>query len=344
MKAVYIESHGPMDCVRVGQIEDPVIKDDEVLLAVKAAALNHLDIHVRNGRPGVETPMPHVLGSDAAGVVTAAGPQAHGVREGDHVILNPGLSCGCCEFCMRGEHSLCASFGIVGLSRPGTLAEKIAVPFWCVRPKPAYLNFEEAAALPLATLTAWRMLMTCCRLQAGDTLLIHGIGGGVALAGLAIALNAGAETVVTSSSPEKLGKASALGAHHLIDYTAEDVAARVREITHGRGVDIVMDTVGAATWPIDFAAVRKGGSVVLCGVTTGAEAKTNLQALYWNQLTIMGSTLGSAEDFRRMLAAAETAKFRPVIDSVISIDQAPEALRNMESGAQFGKIVLKVAD
>lgn len=344
MKAVYIDAHGPLERVQVGQIEDPAPKDDEVLVAVKAAALNHLDIHVRNGRPGVEIPMPHVLGSDAAGVVIAAGPRTHGVREGDHVILNPGLSCGCCQFCLRGEQSLCASFGIVGLSRPGTFAEKVAVPFWCVRPKPAYLTFEEAAALPLATLTAWRMLMTRCRLQAGDTILIHGIGGGVALAGLAIALNAGAEVIVTSSSPDKLRKAAALGVHHTIDYKTQDVTARVREITRGRGVDVVMDTVGAATWPVDFAAVRKGGVIVLCGVTSGAIAETDLRTLYWNQLTVMGSTMGSAEDFRRMLAAAATARFKPVIDSVVLIDNAAEAMRKMETGAHFGKIVLRIAD
>jgi len=332
-----------MDQVRVGQLDDPQLKDSEVLLAVKAAALNHLDIHVRNGRPGIDIPMPHVLGSDAAGVVIAAGAGVHGIREGDEVILNPGLSCGCCEFCLRGEHSLCTSFGIVGLSRPGTFAEKVAVPFWCVRPKPAYLTFEEAAALPLATLTAWRMLMTRCRLQAGDTVLIHGIGGGVALAGLGLALMAGAEVIVTSSSTEKLGKASRLGAHHTIDYTAEDVAARVRQITQGRGVDVAMDSVGAATWPVDFAAVRKGGMIVLCGVTSGAAAETDLQALYWNQLTIMGSTMGSAEDFRRMLAAVKTANFKPVIDSVMSIDDAAKALSKMETGDQFGKIVLKIA-
>lgn len=342
MKAVYIKAHGGMDQVRVGQLDDPTPKDDEVVLAVRAAALNHLDIHVRNGRPGFDIPMPHVLGSDAAGVIVAVGPRSHAVREGDEVILNPGLSCGCCEFCLRGEQSLCASFGIVGLSRPGTFAEKVAVPFWCVRPKPAYLTFEEAAALPLATLTAWRMLMTRCNLQAGDTVLIHGIGGGVALAGLAIARNAGAQVIVTSSSDVKLGKASALGAHHTINYKTQDVAARVREITRGRGVDIVMDSVGAATWPVDFAAVRRGGKIVLCGVTSGPLAETNLQALYWNQLNIMGSTIGSAEDFRRMLAAVDTANFRPVIDSVLPIDDAPQALQKMESGAQFGKIILRI--
>ncbi len=345
MKAAVIRAHGELDRIKVDDIAEPVAGESQVVIEVRSAALNHLDIWVRKGRPGLELKMPHVLGSDASGVVVDTGRDTHGVALGEEVILNPGLHCGCCEYCFRGEHSLCSRFGIIGLSRPGTFAEKVAVPFYCVRPKPDYLDFNEAAALPLAYMTAWRMLMTRCRLQAGDTVLIHGIGGGVALAAMQLAKLAGADVIVTSSSDGKLSKAKEIGADFTINYTAvDDVAKHVRDITGGRGVDIAFDTVGAATWPVDFDAVRRGGKIVICGVTTGAAAETDLQALYWNQLTVMGSTMGSNEDFRRMVKAVSTAKLKPVIDSVLGLDDAGEATARMEAGDQFGKIVLKMTE
>jgi NADPH:quinone reductase-like Zn-dependent oxidoreductase len=341
MKAAVIHEHGGLECVHVGDIPEPKAADGEVVLAVRAAALNHLDIWVRNGRPGFHLDMPHVLGSDAAGIVVDVGAGVEGVNVGDEVILNPGLSCGSCEFCNRGEHSECPSFGIVGLSRPGTFAERVAVPAGNLHPKPPHLTFEEAAALPLAYVTAWRMLMTRARLQSGETVLIHGIGGGVALAGLQFAKLVNAEVIVTSSSDAKLARARELGADHVVNYKIEsDVAARVREITSGHGADMVFDTVGAATWDTSLSAVRRGGRVVLCGVTTGASAQTNLQKVYWNQLTVLGSTMGSHEDFRRMLRAVCAAGLKPVIDSVEPLDRSREAMARMENGDHFGKIVL----
>jgi NADPH:quinone reductase-like Zn-dependent oxidoreductase len=230
------------------------------------------------------------------------------------------------------------------MSRPGTFAEKVAVPFYNAYPKPSHLTFDEAAALPLAYQTAWRMLMTRAALRAGETVLVHGIGGGVALAALQLAKLAGAEVIVTSSSEEKLARAEQLGADHTINYEAADVTERVKDITHGRGVDIVIDTVGAATWSADFGAVRRGGRIVLCGVTTGAEAKTNLQMLYWNQLTILGSTMGSNEDFRQMLRAVATAGLKPVVDAVVPLERVREAMSRMEAAEQFGKIVLRISE
>lgn len=344
MKAAVIYEHGGLECVRVEQIAEPKVAENEVILEIRSAALNHLDIWVRKGRPGLQVQMPHIIGSDAAGVVVETGPGVHGVDIGDEVILNPALSCGCCEYCNRGEQSECISFGIVGMTRPGTFAEKVAVPFYNVLPKPSHLNFDEAASLALAYQTAWRMLITRAGLKAGKTVLIHGIGGGVALAGLRLAKLVGAEVIVTSSSDEKLSKARAVSADHTINYkTVNDVAKSVKDITHGRGVDVVLDTVGAATWPIDFSAVRRGGKIVLCGVTTGAEAKTNLQMLYWNQLTVLGSTMGSKEDFRQMLKAVTTAKLKPVIDSVTPLENVRDAMGKMEAAKQFGKIVLRVS-
>lgn len=343
MKAFCIFEHGDLDKVRVENIDAPQPARGEVLLEVRSAALNHLDIWVRKGRPGMNLPYPHVLGSDAAGVVAELGQDVTGIKVGDEVILNPGLSCGKGEFCERGEQNIDPAFGIMGLSRSGAFAERISVPAGNLLPKPAHLNWDESAALPLAYLTAWRMLMTRADLVAGETVLIHGIGGGVALAGLQLAKLAGAEVLVTSSSDEKLERARKLGADHTINYRAKpEVGKAVREITGGRGVDIALDSVGAATWPINFEAVRRGGRIVHCGVTGGASVQANISALYWNQLTVMGSTMGSHSDFRQMVRAVSAVGMKPVIDQVFPFDQAPQAMRRMEAGEQFGKIVLKV--
>ncbi|NOZ23547.1 MAG: zinc-binding dehydrogenase [Planctomycetes bacterium] len=342
MKAAVIHENGDLDCVRVEDIPDPTPEQGEVVLKVRAAALNHLDIWVRKGRPGVTLQMPHVLGSDASGVVEELGPGVGNVAVGDEVVLKPGLSCGECTHCLRGEHSQCFSYGIIGMSRPGTFAEKVAVPAENLHPKPAHLNFEEAS-FTLSYLTAWRMLMTRAGLVVGETVLIHGIGGGVALAALQLAKLAGAEVIATSSSDEKLKRATELGADYTINYTkTSDVAARAREITSGRGVDIAFDTVGAATWPIDIEAVGRGGRIVLCGVTSGATAETNLQAVYWNHLTILGSTMGSHGEFHQLMQTVNTTKFRPIIDSTYPLDQAKEAMARMEAGEQFGKIILQM--
>jgi NADPH:quinone reductase-like Zn-dependent oxidoreductase len=343
MKAAVICKHGDLDCVRVDEVPDPRPAEDEVILEVRSAALNHLDIWVRKGRPGMGLPMPHVVGSDAAGVVAEVGSRVSSVEVGQEVMVNPGVSCGVCEFCLRGQQSECSSFGILGLSRPGTFAERVAVPAGNAHPKPPHLDFDEAAALNLDHLTAWRMLMTRARLAPGEAVLIHGIGGGAALAGLQWCKLIGAEVIATSSSDDKLARARKLGADHTINYRAvQDVAKAVKEITSGRGVDIAFDAVGAATWPLDLAAVRRGGRIVICGVTSGAMAETNLQRLYWNQLTILGSTMGSAEDYRQMVVAVNASRLKPVIDSVEPLDRAKEAMGRMERGEQFGKIVLRV--
>ena len=330
--------------LRIEEIPEPKFADDEIVLEVRSAGLNHLDIWVRKG-PGRAGPSePHILGSDAAGVVIAAGSRVRGVDIGDEVVLNPGLSCGRCDYCNRGEQSECVSFGIVGLSRQGTFAEQVAAPARNVAPKPSDLSFNEAGAFVLAQLTAWRMLMTRAQLKPGQTVLIHGIGGGVALYALQLAKLAGARVIVTSSSDEKLESASRLGADHTINYkAADDVAQCAKDLTSGMGVDIVIDTVGAATWPIDFSAVRRGGKIVLCGVTSDAKAVTDLRALYWNQLTIMGSTMGSDEDFRQMVKAVTAAKLRPVIDSVTPLENIKDAMSKMETAGQFGKIVLEIS-
>lgn len=345
MKAVVIYEHGGLDKIKVEDVPEPSFAEDEVVLKVHSAGLNHLDIWVRDGRGGLKTNKPHILGSDAAGVVIAVGANVKDVKIGDEVIINPGLSCGSCEYCNRGQQSECLTFGIVGLTRPGTFAEQVVVPACNILHKPSHMNFDEAGGFVLAYVTAWRMLMTRAQLQPGQTVLIHGIGGGVALCALQLASLAYAEVIVTSSSDEKLAQAAQIGADYTINYKkVDDVAKRVKDITSGFGVNIVIDTVGAATWPIDFAVARRGGKIVLCGVTSGAEVPTNLRTLYWNQLTVMGSTMGSNEDCRQMLKAVETAKIKPVIDSVIPLEKAKEAMAKMETGKQYGKIVLKISE
>lgn len=343
MRAAMIRGNGGLEHVEVGDISAPNPGPGEVLLKVYAAALNHLDIWTRKGRPGVTLKFPHVLGSDAAGVVSALGEGVTGVQIGDEVVLDPGLSCGACEACARGEQSECASYTIIGLGSAGVFAEYAAVPAKNLLPKPKHLSWEEAAALPLAYATAWRMLFTRARLGAGETLLIHGIGGGVALAALQLGKLAGADILVTSSSSDKIARAQALGARAGELYGGGDLAKRLLALTGGRGVDVVLDAVGAATWPVNFEVARKGGRIVHCGVTTGAAVEANISALYWKQLSLLGSTMASHEDFRRLLLAASASGLKPVVDRVFPLEQAREAQGRMEAGGQFGKIVLKVS-
>ncbi len=344
MKAAVIRENGGLEVVRVEDIAKPEPAADEVLVRICCAGLNHLDIWVRKGRPGVQMQWPHVLGSDGAGVVEAVGSQVKHLKAGDAVVVYPGLGCGHCDACARGEVSLCPQFGIVGLNRTGTFAEYVTLPAGNVFPKPSRLRMEEAGGFVLAYLTAWRMLMTRAQLKPGETVLIHGIGGGVALCALQFAKLVGAEVVVTSSAGDKLERAAKLGADATINYKTENVTQRVREMTSGRGVDVVVDSTGAATWPVDLECVTKGGRVVLCGVTTGAGAETNLRTVYWNQLTLMGSTLGSIGDLRQMFRVVTAAGLQPVVDQVLPLDRIRDAMEKMETGRQFGKIVLHISD
>lgn len=343
MKAAVIREHGELDVVQVQDVEEPEPKPGEVVVKVLCAGLNHLDIWVRKGRPGSNLQMPHVLGSDAVGVVTAVGEGVQSPKIGDQVVINPALSCGHCEFCRQGQQSVCADFGIVGLVRPGTFAEQVAVPAGNCYPRPAHLSDEEAAVLALAHVTAWRMLMTRAQIKPGEMILIHGIGGGVAVAALQFAKMTGAEVYVTSSSNDKLSHAKRLGADHTLNYTKESVTKWIESETAGRGVDVAVDAVGAATWLLDIACVRKGGRIVLCGVTTGPRAETDLRAVYWNQLNLMGSTMGSDEDFRQMLRAVTVNGLKPVVDAVLPLDKAREAMERMETAGQFGKISLRIS-
>jgi NADPH:quinone reductase-like Zn-dependent oxidoreductase len=344
MKAVFFTAHGDNDVLTFGEQPDPVPGAGEVLVRIEAAALNRLDLFVRDGIPGVPVAFPHVPGADGTGVVEALGTGVKGPAPGSRVVLQPGLSCGTCEFCLAGERSLCVSFRILGEHVPGTFAEKIAVPRANVYPAPRRLSPEKAAAFPLVGLTAWRMLVTRAALRPGETVLVHGVGSGVSTFAVQIAKLCGASRVfVTSSSKEKLARARALGADEAIDYTKADVGKAIRELTGKRGVDVVVDSVGAATWRHSLTAAAKKGRIVTCGATSGPNPEEEMRIVFWKQLTILGSTMGTDSEFAAMLAAVDAGRLEPVVDTVFPLADARNAYERMASGAGFGKIVLKMS-
>lgn len=342
MKAVFFRRHGGPDVIEYGDLPVPSPGPGQVLVRVKAAALNHLDIFVRRGIPGIIVALPHILGSDGAGVVESVGPGVTRAKPGDEVVLNPGIDCGKCEFCLKGEHSLCVSFHLIGEHIAGTYAEYVVAPEINACPKPAGLSWEEAAAFPLTFLTAWRMLVTKACAKPGETLLIIGIGSGVGVAALRIAKALGLNVLVTSGSAEKLVRAKALGADGGIDHSPGAFSREVRRITGKRGVDIVLDSVGKATWKESIASLARGGKLLTCGATTGSNPEEDIARIFWNQLTVYGSTMGTRSEFADMLGMFRDGRLSPVIDSVFPLSQAKEALDRLEEKRQFGKIVLRV--
>lgn len=315
-------------------------------VAVQAAALNHLDLHVIAGLPGVSYRFPHILGADGAGLVESVGPAVDAVRLGDRVMINPGVSCYECEFCQAGEHSLCVRYGILGEHHPGTLAQFIVVPQQNVARVPDVtppLSWAEAAAFTLVTLTAWRMVMTRARLRAGETVLIWGVGGGVSLAALRVAKLAGAVAIVTSSSDAKLETARQLGADVTLNHRTQDVGAEVRGLTKKRGVDVVVENVGDATWRTSLRCLSKGGRLVTCGATTGPLVETDVRRLFWNQYTIMGSTMGNVAEYRDVVGQLAAGKLRPVVDRVFPLAEARAGFERLRRGDQLGKIAITIA-
>jgi len=343
MRALYFDEHGGLDRLQHGERPLPAPGAGEVRVRLVAAALNHLDLFVLGGLPGVPVSLPHIGGADGAGVVDAVGEGVTGVASGDEVVFDPGLSCGHCEQCLKGEQSQCLGYGILGEHVDGTFAEAVIVPAASLAAKPEHLGWEEAAAFPLTFLTAWRMLIERGALRPGESVLIHGIGGGVALACLQLAKASGARVLVTSRSEEKLERARELGADELIP-AGDDVAREVRRRTGKRGVDVVVDSVGKATWMQSLKAAAKGGRIVTCGATTGPDPAEEIRLIFWNQLSIIGSTMGSREDWRRLVAAVRAHRLRPVVDSVIPLAEGRTAYERMEAAGQFGKIVLAVGE
>ena len=347
MKACVITATGGLEHVLVTDVPDPPAPGPgQVRVGLKAAALNHLDLYVVAGLPGVTYRFPQILGADGAGVVQALGPGVDSLRVGDPVLINPGVSCYECEFCKAGEHSLCVTYGILGEHHPGTLAQFIVLPQQSVARMPELtpeLSWPEAAAFSLVTLTAWRMVVTRARVQAGETVLIWGIGGGVALAALRIARLRGARVIVTSSADAKLEVARQLGAEVTLNHRTQNVAAEVRRLTSRRGVDVVVENVGDATWEASLRCLAKGGRLVTCGATAGPMVQTDVRRLFWNQYTIMGSTMGNAAEYRDVVAQLGAGQLRPIVDRVFPLADVRAAFERLERGEQVGKIAIAIA-
>jgi NADPH:quinone reductase-like Zn-dependent oxidoreductase len=325
VKAVRIHEDGGPEVLRYEDVEDPAPGSGEVLVRLRAASLNHLDLWIRQGLPSV--PKPRILGADGAGVVAALGEGADTFSEGDRVVLNPGLDDGA---------------RILGEHMDGTHAQLVAVPAEYVHPIPGGLSFEEAAAFPLVFETAYRMLVTKARIEEHEWVLLWGIGSGVALAAFAIAKALGARTLVTSSSAEKLARASELGADATVNHAEDDVAAAVKEATGGRGVDVVVEHVGEATWKTSLQSAAPNARVVVCGATSGPNPPAQLHRIWWKQLAVYGSTMGTREDFEGAYELIARGAAQPIVDRVFPLEQAAAAHEYLEEGRQFGKVVLEI--
>jgi len=340
MKAVVFEQHGGPEVLKFTEVPDPQIKANEVLVEVRACALNHLDVWVRAGLPGIKIPMPHIPGNDVAGVVREVGDLVTWAKPGDEVMLQPGVSCGHCENCFGGRDNFCLEYDILGSGRNGGYAELVGVPGVNVIPKPKNLSWEEAAALPLVTLTAWHMLVTRAQVQPGEDVLIHAAGSGVGSLGIQIARLRGARVIATAGSDDKLAKARELGADETINYSSEDWAKQVKRLTGGQGVDVVFEHTGAASWPGSIVSLKKGGRLVTCGATSGYDARTDLRQVFFRHLTILGSFMGSKAELLAAMKFIESGQIRAVIDRTLPLADARRAHELMEDRAQFGKLVL----
>jgi len=330
MKAIRIHEDGAPDVLRYEDAPDPEPGPGEVLISLRAASLNRLDVWVRQGLPSV--PKPRILGADGAGVVAALGPGVEGLEEGQRVVINPGLEHGDGRITVIGEHT------------DGTHAELIAVPAANVYPLTESLSFEQAAAFPLVYETVYRMLVTRAALREGEWVLAWGVGSGIGTATLSLAGSLGARVIATSSSDEKLERARELGAEVTINHASEDVASRVKEATGGHGADVVVEHVGEATWQTSLAVAAAGGRVTVCGATTGPNPKAALHRIWWKQLSVLGSTMGTREDFEGAYALVADGRAPVVVDSVFPLAEARAAHERMERGEQMGKIVLRIPE
>ncbi|HXJ45642.1 MAG TPA: zinc-binding dehydrogenase [Candidatus Dormibacteraeota bacterium] len=342
MKAIVFEKHGGPEVLKFTEAAEPQIGARDVLLRVKACALNHLDLWVRGGLPGVPIPLPHIPGSDIAGEVAKVGVEVKRVSVGQKVLLAPGVSCGRCSACLAGQDNKCREFSNLGYILDGGCAEFVRCPEVNCFPYPENLSFEEAAAVPLVFQTAWHMLVGRAQLQPGEDVLVLGAGSGVGSAAIQIAKFFGCRVIATAGSEEKLSKAKQLGADDTIHHHKEKVRDSVRKLTAKRGVDVAFEHVGTATWEDSVASLAPGGRLVTCGATTGYDAKIDIRFLFVRQLSILGSYMGTKDEFATVLKLVAAGKMKPVVDKVFPLAECRAAHEYLESGAQFGKVVLKV--
>lgn len=344
MRALTISAHGGIEQLELRRdLPVPEPAAGYVRIRLQAAALNHLDLFTLGGLPGVTITPPWIMGADGTGVIDSVGDGVTAYTAGDTVVINPGISDGTCEYCRAGEQSMCVRFGLLGEHHPGTLAEYMVVPARNVRTIPSSVPVESAAAFTLATLTAWRMLITKANVGPDDDVLIWGIGGGVAQAALRIAKARGARVWVTSGSDEKLERARLLGADELLNHRTMSIGKEIRARTAKRGVTVVVDSVGRMTWDQSLIALGKGGRLVTCGGTSGPFVQTDVRRLFWNQWTILGSTMGNDAEFDAVVEELRADRLLPVIDSVFELEGGVDAFERMGTGQQFGKIVVRIS-
>lgn len=340
MKAVVMRGHGGPEVVKLEELPEPSAGPGEVVVKLRAVAANHLDIWVREGWPGLKLAFPHVFGSDGAGVVESVGPGVTAVKAGDEVVVNPSLGCGRCERCLAGQENLCRRFSILGEHVSGVMAEKAVLQTRSVLPKPKNLSFEEAAAVPLTFMTAWHALVARAQVKPGETVLVHAAGSGVGTAAVQIAKLFGARVIATAGSDAKLEKARALGADEVVNYETRDFVQEVKRLTEKRGVEVVFEHVGKKTWEKSILAAGVGGRIVTVGATTGYDPLTDLRHVFFRQLSILGSTMGSAGELLEVLRFVGEGKLRPVVDRVLPLADHAKAHAALSERAQFGKIVL----
>ena len=341
MKAARIHQHGGVEVLVYEEIPEPRIKANEVLVRVRAGALNRLDLFVRAGIPGMKFPMPHILGSDIAGEVVEVGELCERVKPGWRVLLSPGLSCRQCEQCLNGQDNLCRRYTMFGYAKDGGNTELLAAPEYAVIPIPDDLSFEEAAAAPLVSLTAWHMLMTRARLQPGEDVLVLAASSGVGTAAIQIAKLFQCRVIATAGGEEKMARARQLGADFTIDHYQQDISAEVKRITGKRGVDVVVEHVGVATWQKSLESLTAAGRLVTCGATTGFDARIDLRYLFSKQYSLLGSFMGTMGELHQVLKFVFRKQLKPVVDSVYPLSEIRAAHEHLERKEQFGKVIVK---
>jgi len=344
MRAAFITGHGGNEVVELGQRPAPSRQPGEVLVRMRAATLNRVDLYMRDSGVGIRHTLPQIMGLDGAGTIEEIDAGETRLKLGQQVVLHPGVTCGRCSYCLRGERTLCATIRYLGEHRDGTLAEFVSLPAENVFPMPDSLGFAEAASLGVTYLTAWRMLFTKARVRPWETALIFGVGGGVSLAALQLAKLAGARVIAVSRDDGKLARAKELGADRVINGTREDVAEAVMAVTDGQGVEVVIENVGERVWASALKSLARGGRLVTCGATTGDQPPADLRRIFIRQLQIFGSTLGDLDEFSDLLKWVGRSGLRPVIDSHYIMADLHSALDRLEAGQQFGKIAIGIED
>jgi len=340
MKAIVFDRHGGPEVLEAREVPEPAIRPDEVRVEVKACGINHLDLWVRRGLPGLEVELPHVLGNDVAGVALEVGAAVGHVKPGDRLLVLPSLSCGVCPACLAGDDNLCRHHDVLGRRRNGGYAQQVAVPGANCLPCPANLTWEQAAAVPLVFLTAWHMLVGRARVRPGEDVLVVGASGGVGSAAVQVAKLHGARVIATAGSPERAERARELGADEVLDHSAGDVAARVRALTGRKGVEVAIEHVGGAMFEQAVASLARDGRLVTCGATAGNQVALDLNVLFGRHLALLGSWMGRRGELVEVLKHVAAGRLRPVVDVVLPLAEARRAHERIEARQMFGKVVL----